>query len=49
MSYPHFYGADDYFINQVEGMKPSKEKHEFFMTFEPVSDLILNKVQTIKL
>lgn len=36
MSFPHFYGADPFYLNQVEGMKPSEEKHKFFMTMEPV-------------
>ncbi|KAM7354262.1 peste isoform 1-T2 [Cochliomyia hominivorax] len=35
MSYPHFYKADPVYLNAVEGLKPEKEKHEFFMTLEP--------------
>lgn len=38
MSFPHFYAADPFYINQVDGMSPDEEKHKFFMTFEPVSD-----------
>lgn len=37
MSYPHFYAADEFYLNQVEGMEPDVKKHQFFMTFEPVS------------
>lgn len=37
MSFPHFYNADPFYLDQVEGMKPDKEKHQFFMSFEPVS------------
>lgn len=37
MSFPHFYAADPFYVNQVEGMSPDEEKHKFFMTFEPVS------------
>lgn len=39
MSFPHFYGADPYYLHQVDGMMPSQEKHEFYMTLEPVSFL----------
>lgn len=42
MSFPHFFNADPFYLNQVDGMKPLKEKHEFFMAFEPVSDKLLN-------
>lgn len=37
MSYPHFYNADPFYLDQVVGMEPDEEKHKFFMTFEPVS------------
>lgn len=37
LSLPHFYGADPYYINLVDGLKPEKEKHEFYITLEPVS------------
>jgi scavenger receptor class B, member 1 len=36
MSYPHFYKADPYFIDQIDGMEPEKAKHEFYITLEPV-------------
>ncbi|KAF2901037.1 hypothetical protein ILUMI_05149, partial [Ignelater luminosus] len=35
LSLPHFYGADPYYVAQVEGLKPEKSKHEFFVTLEP--------------
>lgn len=41
MSYPHFYAADPFYLNQVEGMKPDEEKHKFYMTFEPVRETSL--------
>ncbi|KAL7050562.1 hypothetical protein ACKWTF_004125 [Chironomus riparius] len=41
VSYPHFYRGDQYYLEQVEGMKPDKEKHEFFMTLEPKTSLPL--------
>ena len=31
LSQPHFYNADQSFRDAVEGMRPSKEKHEFFV------------------
>lgn len=37
MSFPHFYNADPIYVDQVVGMKPDKRKHQFFMSFEPVS------------
>lgn len=37
MSYPHFYKADPYYLNLVEGLSPSQDDHEFYMTLEPVS------------
>lgn len=37
MSLPNFYAADTFYTNQVEGMHPQKDLHEFFITLEPVS------------
>jgi len=42
MSFPHYYAADPYFLNQIEGLKPSKEKHEFYMTLEPMTGIPLD-------
>lgn len=36
MSLPHFYNADPYYTNAVEGLKPEKDKHDFYFTLEPV-------------
>lgn len=41
MSLPNFYAADPFYLNQVEGMRPKKDLHEFFITLEPVSYLII--------
>lgn len=41
MSFPHFHDADQYYLDAVEGLEPSKEKHESFFTLEPVIILIL--------
>lgn len=35
MSYPHFYNADQYYLDQVEGLEPKQEDHEFYMVVEP--------------
>lgn len=37
MSYPHYFGADPFYLDEVDGMQPSKEEHESFFTLEPVS------------
>jgi scavenger receptor class B, member 1 len=36
-SFPHFFGADPSYVEAVSGLEPDKEKHETFLTFEPVS------------
>jgi len=35
LSYPHFYQADPHYLNAVEGLKPQKEKHEFYVDISP--------------
>ena len=35
LSMPHFYQADPSFLEAVEGLKPEKEKHQFFMDVVP--------------
>lgn len=42
MSFPHFYNADPFYSQQVDGMKPDKNKHEFFVALEPVKYLNLH-------
>lgn len=36
VSLPNFHGADDYYLSAVEGLKPVRDKHEFYITLEPV-------------
>jgi scavenger receptor class B, member 1 len=49
MSFPHFYNADPFYRQQVEGMTPEKDKHEFFIALEPVSIyLMIRKLITKK-
>lgn len=38
MSLPHFHKADPYYLNQISGMKPEKQLHDFYITLEPVSN-----------
>lgn len=35
VSLPHFYAADPYYLQFVDGLRPEKEKHEFQITMEP--------------
>lgn len=35
ISFPHYYAADPYYLQFVDGLKPEKEKHEFYITMEP--------------
>lgn len=37
LSLPHFYDADTYYTDSLEGLHPQKDKHEFYITLEPVS------------
>lgn len=39
-SYPHFYEADQYYLNDIQGLSPSKEKHQSYFVLEPVSIFI---------
>lgn len=41
MSFPHFYGADPSYLDAVDGLAPSKDKHQAFITLEPVIALDL--------
>uniref|UniRef100_A0A1A9V6W7 Scavenger receptor class B n=1 Tax=Glossina austeni TaxID=7395 RepID=A0A1A9V6W7_GLOAU len=41
VSFPHFYKADLYYLDAIEGLKPEREKHEFFLTVEPSSGIPL--------
>lgn len=41
MSYPHFFNGDRYYVDQVEGMDPRQEDHEFYMVVEPSTGMPL--------
>jgi hypothetical protein len=36
VSLPHFYLADDEYLDGVVGLNPTQEKHEVTLLFEPV-------------
>lgn len=40
MSSPHFYQADDKYVQDVYGMNPSKEEHETAIDINPVRSLM---------
>lgn len=37
MSFPHFYNADPFYSNSMNGMNPDKENHRYYIALEPVS------------
>ncbi|XP_037825530.1 protein peste-like [Lucilia sericata] len=41
MSYPHFYKADPFYLDQVEGLDPKHKDHEFYMILEPKTGIAL--------
>lgn len=41
MSFPHFYAADPYYLDMVDGLRPSQDKHEFAFTLEPKTGIPL--------
>jgi scavenger receptor class B, member 1 len=36
ISQPHFFNADPSLLNEVEGMKPEREKHQTILDVQPV-------------
>lgn len=41
MSFPHYYAGEEFYLNEVEGLEPNKEKHESYFTLEPVRQNLL--------
>lgn len=37
ISFPHFLGSDSSYLKAVDGLQPIKEKHQAYITLEPVS------------
>ncbi|XP_014244542.1 protein croquemort-like isoform X2 [Cimex lectularius] len=42
VSFPHFFLADESYINAVEGLKPDPEKHTLYITLEPETGIPLD-------
>lgn len=42
VSFPHFYLANENYINAIDGMRPTKEEHEFSIAAEPRTGIPLN-------
>lgn len=42
LSLPHFYNADPYYTSLVDGLKPTKEKHDFYIAVEPISAIVVD-------
>lgn len=49
ISFPHFYLADPYYLNQVDGLLPNKDRHQFHIDLEPVITTFLNCILIIEL
>uniref|UniRef100_A0A182W0M9 Scavenger receptor class B n=1 Tax=Anopheles minimus TaxID=112268 RepID=A0A182W0M9_9DIPT len=49
VSFPHYYGADPFYLDQVEGLNPSKEKHQFYMSLEPTTSVPLDVAARLQL
>ncbi|XP_054262104.1 protein croquemort-like isoform X2 [Macrosteles quadrilineatus] len=41
-SFPHFYLADPFFTDNVRGLRPVKEKHQFYLVLEPTTGIPLD-------
>ncbi|XP_010875514.1 lysosome membrane protein 2a isoform X2 [Esox lucius] len=39
VSFPHFYQADEKYINAVEGLSPNKEEHETYLDLNPTTGI----------
>jgi hypothetical protein len=42
VSLPHFYLADDEYLDGVVGLNPTQEKHEITLLFEPVCGQVMS-------
>ncbi|CAG9819613.1 unnamed protein product [Phaedon cochleariae] len=41
ISFPHFYNADPYYLQDIDGLKPDASKHEMYLSLEPRTGLPL--------
>lgn len=39
ISFPHYYAADPYYLNFVDGVAPSRKDHEFYIALEPLTGI----------
>ena len=44
ISFPHYYLADPYYLDQVEGLEPDQDRHQFHIDLEPVNIIIPYKI-----
>ncbi|XP_039606709.1 lysosome membrane protein 2-like [Polypterus senegalus] len=49
MSSPHFYQADEKFVNDIVGMNPNKEDHETSMDINPLTGILLRGEKRLQL
>ncbi|XP_059682821.1 lysosome membrane protein 2 isoform X2 [Gavia stellata] len=49
LSAPHFYQADQKFIEDIEGMHPKKEDHETFLDINPLTGLVLQAAKRMQI
>ena len=42
LSWPHFLGANESFLNAVKGLKPFEEKHGFWFDVQPTTGTTLS-------
>jgi hypothetical protein len=48
-SSPHFFHADPYYVNQVAGLQPEADKHQFYITLEPTTGIPLDITARLQL
>ena len=41
-SFPHFYLADEAYVNALNGISPNQSKHEFSLSLEPTTGIPLD-------
>lgn len=48
MSSPHFYQADQKFVDDIWGMKPNKEEHQTFADINPLTGIVLQGAKRVQ-